>query len=59
MLLFQHSLIGLVEGALLALGFGLLSNTLKANRNFGFYFAISLLIGAAQVAHGGKTGLKG
>ena len=51
MLLFQHSLIGLVEGALLALGFGLLSNTLKANRNFGFYFAISLLIGAAQVAH--------
>ena len=49
MLLFQRSLIGLVEGALLALGFGLLSNTLKPNRNFGFYFAISLLIGAANV----------
>ena len=40
---------GLFEGALLALGFGLLGVTRRPNRNFGYYFAISLTIGAINV----------
>lgn len=48
-LVLQRCFIGLTEGALLALGFGLLSNTLRPNRNFGFYFAVSLLVGAINV----------
>ena len=42
-------LVGFAEGALLALGFGLLSNTERPNRNFGLYFAVSLSIGAINV----------
>ena len=48
-LLVLRGAIGLFEGALLALGFGLLGVTRRPNRNFGYYFAISLTIGAINV----------
>ncbi len=49
LLLIQRALIGVVEGSLLALGFGLLGNTRRPNRNFGVYFAVSLTVGAINV----------
>ena len=49
MLLVLRGAIGLLEGALLALGFGLISNSTRPDRNFGLYFAISLSIGAVNV----------
>ncbi len=42
-------LIGFCEGSLLALGFGLLSNSARPDRNFGLYFGISLSVGALNV----------
>ena len=48
-LLVLRGAIGLFEGALLALGFGLLGVTRRPNRNFGYYFALSLTIGAINV----------
>ena len=48
-LLLLRGAIGLFEGALLALGFGLLGVTRRPNRNFGCYFALSLSIGAINV----------
>ena len=48
-LLVLRGAIGLFEGALLALGFGLLGVTRRPNRNFGCYFALSLSIGAINV----------
>ena len=48
-LIVQRACIGILEGMLLALGFGLLGRTLRPNRNFGFYFAISLTVGAINV----------
>jgi len=48
-LVLQRASVGVVEGMLLALGFGLLGRTRRPNRNFGFYFAISLSVGAINV----------
>ncbi len=48
-LLLLRLAIGSLEGALLALGFGLLGKTRKPNRNFGMYFAVSLTVGAINV----------
>ena len=48
-LLVIRALIGAAEGALLALGFGLLGVTQRPNRNFGLYFAISLSVGAINI----------
>ena len=48
-LLVLRAAIGCFEGALLALGFGLLGVTRRPNRNFGYYFALSLTIGAINV----------
>lgn len=47
--LLQRVFIGFTEGALLAIGFGCLSRTVKPNRNFGLYFAISLSVGAINL----------
>ncbi|MCH9693630.1 MAG: hypothetical protein K0U72_03895 [Gammaproteobacteria bacterium] len=48
-LLLLRIVVGALEGALLALGFGLLGKTRRPNRNFGLYFAVSLTIGAINV----------
>ncbi|MEM7277120.1 MAG: MFS transporter [Pseudomonadota bacterium] len=48
-LLGLRSLVGLVEGSLLAIGFSLLGSSLRPDRNFGLMFAISLGIGALNV----------
>ena len=48
-LVLQRAFVGVVEGMLLALGFGLLGRTQRTSRNFGFYFAISLSVGAINV----------
>lgn len=48
-LLAQRAAVGVVEGALLAVGFGLLGTTSHPERNFGFYFAASLTVGAINV----------
>ncbi|MCB1661193.1 MAG: hypothetical protein H6995_14310 [Pseudomonadales bacterium] len=48
-LLVQRALVGAAEGSLLALGFGLLGNTRRPNRNFGLYFAVSLSVGAINI----------
>lgn len=44
-----RAVIGTVEGALLAIGFGLIGKTARPERNFGLFFAVSLSIGAANV----------
>ncbi|HNP35937.1 MAG TPA: hypothetical protein PKK10_08800 [Woeseiaceae bacterium] len=44
-----RALVGVVEGSLLALGFGLLGITRRPNRNFGLYFAVSLTVGALNI----------
>lgn len=49
LLVLLRGIVGLVEGALLALGFGLLGTTARPNRNFGMYFAISLSVGAINI----------
>lgn len=49
MLLAQRIAVGAVEGALLAVGFGLLGTSSQPERNFGYYFAVSLTIGAINV----------
>ncbi len=49
MILVVRGVIGLFEGSLLALGFGLISNSTRPDRNFGLYFAISLSVGAINV----------
>jgi hypothetical protein len=48
-LLGQRTVVGALEGALLAIGFGLLGTTRQPERNFGFYFAVSLSVGALNV----------
>lgn len=48
-LLMLRAAIGITEGSLLAIGFGLLGATHKPDRNFGFTFAASLTIGAVNV----------
>jgi len=48
-LLLLRSLVGLTEGSLLALGFGLISATRRPDRSFGLMFAVSLTVGAANV----------
>ena len=48
-LLALRSLIGLTEGSLLAIGFGLLSASRRPDRSFGLMFAVSLTVGAANV----------
>lgn len=48
-LLTQRIVVGAVEGALLAVGFGLLGTTSQPERNFGYYFAVSLTVGAINV----------
>jgi MFS family permease len=48
-LLLLRALVGFAEGALLALGLGLLGTTARPNRNFGLYFAISLSVGAINI----------
>jgi DHA1 family inner membrane transport protein len=48
-LLGLRALVGFCEGALLALGFGLLGITKRPSRNFGLYFAISLTVGAINI----------
>jgi predicted MFS family arabinose efflux permease len=49
LLLLQRGAIGVLEGALLAIGFGLLGLSRRPERNFGLYFGISLTIGAINV----------
>ena len=49
MLVVQRAMIGLLEGALLTIGFGLLGTTRRPERNFGLYFGISLTVGAINV----------
>lgn len=49
MLGWLRAAIGVVEGTLLALGFGLLGLTRRPDRNFGFYFAASLGVAALNV----------
>jgi predicted MFS family arabinose efflux permease len=48
-LLAQRAIIGALEGALFALGFGILGTTSRPERNFGLYFAVSLSVGALNV----------
>jgi predicted MFS family arabinose efflux permease len=48
-LLALRSIVGLSEGSLLAIGFGLLSATRRPDRSFGLMFAVSLTVGAANV----------
>jgi predicted MFS family arabinose efflux permease len=48
-LLLLRSLVGLSEGSLLALGFGLMSATRRPDRSFGLMFAVSLGVGAINV----------
>ena len=48
-LLAMRFVIGIVEGSLLALGFGLLGTTIRPDRNFGLLFATSLMIGGINV----------
>lgn len=49
LLLVQRAIIGVVEGALLTVGFGLLGVSRNPERNFGWYFAISLTVSAVNV----------
>jgi len=48
-LLALRSAVGLTEGSLLAIGFGLLSASRRPDRSFGLMFAVSLTVGAANV----------
>jgi len=48
-LLLLRSVVGLTEGSLLAIGFGLLSATRRPDRSFGLMFAVSLTVGASNV----------
>ena len=48
-LLLLRSAVGLTEGSLLAIGFGLLGSTRRPDRSFGLMFAISLTVGAINI----------
>lgn len=48
-LLVLRSAVGLTEGSLLAIGFGLLSASRRPDRSFGLMFAVSLTVGATNV----------